>query len=457
LLALAVLATAGVLIGSDQEPLLRVGLLAAAFVAIAAIAWLPELRDALTLRAVVVATSALTFVSVVLPSEQSRDLWSYAMQGRIVAHYGANPYVHAPNQFRHDPLLHLVGVGWRGTRSVYGPLFTWLSTAIMGVTGTDRLPTRLAFQLLAALALFATMALLYRKTREPVVLLLIGVNPVIALEIVNPGRNDALVGLAILAGVLLAGSVTSERAPAPRIIAAAVCITLAALVKFAALAALCAFLLWTVRRHGLRLACRAAAVSALLFALAYALVGGTRAFDPLTNATDRLSRASIWQLARTDGLDHLFGAAPAEPVRRVIAVVGPVALLGVVVLGLLFAVSRINDPTPELVAAGALVAFFLAGSYVLASYVAWVLPIVVWRHRAGLSRLVLLWSALLVIAYQAGSGLPPDGDDVIPWLMSFVTVVVAVVAIVMLSIAAARRLRRAGPPASAAPLHKLRV
>jgi alpha-1,6-mannosyltransferase len=436
LLTTAVLATVATLLATDDEPMIRVTLLLVAFVAVASLAYIPELRAALTVRAVVVATLVVTTVAVALPSQQSQDLWSYAMDGRIVAHYGDSPYVHPPNHYPHDPLLQLVGSGWRGTRTVYGPLFTGLSAAIMGVTGTNRLPTRMAFQLLAALAVLATMLLLYRRTRDPVALLLVGVNPVVALEVINPGRNDALVGLAILAGVLLAGR--------RRLVAAAVLVAVAALVKVAALAALGGLLLWVVWRYGARLALRAGAAAGALFVGAYALAGGTRALQPVADASDRLSRASVWQLVRTDGIQHLLVAAPAEPVRRVIAVVGPLALVAVVGLGLFFAVSRLADPTPELVVAGAVVAFLLAGSYVLASYVAWVLPILAWRHRAGISRLVLLWSAFLLLSYQAGRGLPPDGDDIVPWLMSFVALFFAAGAITMLSMAATRRIRTLG-------------
>jgi hypothetical protein len=434
LLAVAVLATTATLLATHAEPLLRVALLVVAFAALGALAYVPALRDTLSVRAVVVATLVLTTVAVALPSQQSRDLWSYAMDGRIAAHYGDSPYVHPPSHYPHDPLLHLVGSGWRRTRTVYGPLFTGVSAAIMTVTGTDRLPTRLAFQLLAALAVLAAMLLLYRRTRDPVALLLVGVNPVIALEVVNPGRNDALVGLAILAGVLLAGR--------RRIVAGAVLVTIAALVKVVALAALGGLLLWALWRFGIRVAVRAGVVAAAVFAGAYTLVGGTEALQPIADASDRLSRAAVWQLARAEGLDHLFGAAPAEPARHVIAVVGPLALVCVVVLGVLFAVSRLADPTPELVAAGALVAFLLVGSYVLASYVAWVLPILAWRHRAGISRLVVLWSALLVLAYQATGRIPSDADEFVPWIMSLATLAVAVGAIVVLSVAAERRIRQ---------------
>ena len=68
---------------------------------------------------------------------------------------------------------------------------------ITGVTGTNELATRLAFQVLAAVAVSLAAWLVAPRTRDPFAVLLIGVNPVVAMEIVNPGRNDALVGLAL--------------------------------------------------------------------------------------------------------------------------------------------------------------------------------------------------------------------------------------------------------------------
>ena len=88
-----------------------------------------------------------------------------------------------------------------------------------------------------------------------------------------------------------------------------------------------------------------------------------------------------------------------------------------------------------------MVAFLFAGSYVLASYAAWVIPIATWRHRAGISRAILVWSALLTIAYQAVRPMPTTPEDLAVWLVSSATLLVALVAIVGLSVAAVRRLR----------------
>jgi MYXO-CTERM domain-containing protein len=423
--------------GFGDPPVLRALLVTLALGPLFAVALVPALRAALTVRITLVASVVLTVGAVVLPPSESHDLWSYAMDGRIVSQYGASPYVHSPAHYPHDGFLHLVGSGWRATRSVYGPLFTGISAALTGVTGTNELATRLAFQVLAAAAVLLATWLVARETRDPIALLVIGVNPVVAMEIVNPGRNDALVALALLGGILL----LRRRRPLVAIAA----VTLAVLVKAVALLALGALLLWLAVRVGRNLALRAGALAAAMLVVPYLLVGGLTALRPLASASDRLSRASIWQIARRDGVEHLLGTEPAEPVRRVLAWVGPIALLLIAGLALLWVVSRLTDPTPELIVVAALAAFLLGGAYVLASYVMWVLPLVAWRHRAGVSRVLILWSSLLLLAYQAARGMPTSPDDAVAWLGSLGTVTCAVVGVVALTVAAVTRLRSARP------------
>ena len=126
------------------------------------------------------------------------------MNGRIVEHYGDSPYTHTPADYPHDPLLAEVGRGWRHTPSLYGPAFTAVSAGIASVAGTDLLVDRLGFQLLAAACVLAVLVLLTRQHARPGRSSLVGCNPVVMIEIVNLGRNDAIVGLALLAGILLA-------------------------------------------------------------------------------------------------------------------------------------------------------------------------------------------------------------------------------------------------------------
>src|SRR4051794_5550014 len=401
--------------------------------ALAAVALVPALRRALTLRMVLAASLGLMPGGGVAPPAESHGVFSYAMNGRILEHYGDSPYTHAPADYPHDPLVAQVGAGWRYTKSLYGPAFTAVSAGIASVAGTSLLANRLGFQLLAAVCVLALLVLLYRRTRDPLVVALVGCNPVVLIEVVNTGRNDALVGLALLGGILLAGR--------RRLVAAAVVVALGASVKIALVAALGALLVWTWRRHGRRIAAAAATAAGAVLAVPYVIAGGIRALRPVANASNRMSRASMWELTRHEGVEHLLGVHGAQRVGTVIGTVGPAAVVGVVGLAALFALSRLGDPSPELVALGAIAAFLLAGSYVLASYAMWVLPLAAWRHRAGVSRAVLAWSGLLTIAYQAVRPMPTNVEDLAVWLVSSVALLFAAVALVGLAVAAVRRLR----------------
>jgi hypothetical protein len=435
LLGVSVSATSVVLIGGlDLSSLTRALCIAVAVAAAGTTFAVASLRRALNLRVVFAASLVLLAVAVIEPPQQSHDMWTYAMNGRILAHYGDNPYTHAPADYPHDPLLPLVGAGWWHTKSLYGPAFTVVETAIMLVTGTAVLATRLSFQGIAALAVLAVMVLLARKTRDPVVVLLVGVNPLVAIEVVNVGRNDALVALLLLVAVLLAAR--------HRAVLATFVLTVAALMKIPLLIALGGLLLWVWRQYGSRVATRAATAAGGAVVASYLVFGGLDAVRPVADASNRMSRASLWQLARGGAFPHLLGLQEAQPTARVVDTVGPLALVAVVVLGLLFICSRLDDPTPELATIAGVVAFLLAGGYVLASYAMWALPIAAWRARAGISRTVLVWSVLVTIAYQSVRALPSDAQNLIVWLMSTATIAFAATALVALAVTAVRRVAK---------------
>lgn len=160
---------AALAVGFDDPPLLRTVSVLLALGPLFAVALVPPMRAALTMRVTLLASVVLTAGAAALPSSESHDLWSYAVDGRIVSQYGSSPYVHSPAHYPHGAFLHLVGGGWRTARSVYGPVFTWLSAVLTGVTGTNELATRLAFQLLAAAAVLVATVLVGRgrATRWP--------------------------------------------------------------------------------------------------------------------------------------------------------------------------------------------------------------------------------------------------------------------------------------------------
>jgi hypothetical protein len=166
-------------------------------------------RGHLTVRRVVVVGILLHLLALAIPLFLSRDVYSYAIYGRMVSEHGENPYTVIPAAFVADPVYPLVSVDWIDSLSVYGPAFTAISA---GVTSLFSSPagTVFGFKLLAAVAGVVTMLLTVvaarraSPARTAFAAALIGWNPVIVFHGVAGGHNDALVGLAVAWAVLLA-------------------------------------------------------------------------------------------------------------------------------------------------------------------------------------------------------------------------------------------------------------
>jgi alpha-1,6-mannosyltransferase len=176
----------------------------AAFLLLVREAW----HERVSMKTIVILTIAYHAVVITLPLLFSRDVYSYAYYGRIVETYGANPYVLAPRDFPLNSLWKLTWPGWRGTPSVYGPLFTWLSAALASIVKS--VPSLITgFQLLAAAASLGTVAIVARLVRRVrperalFAVALIGVNPIVVFHVVGGGHNDMLVGLFVAAAAAL--------------------------------------------------------------------------------------------------------------------------------------------------------------------------------------------------------------------------------------------------------------
>lgn len=165
-------------------------------------------RGHLTVRRVVVVGVLLHLLALAIPLFLSRDVYSYAIYGRMVSEHGANPYATLPAAFVDDPVYPLVSVDWIDSRSVYGPAFTAISAGVTSVFGSPA-GTVLGFKALAAAAGVLTMLLAVAAARRAAperaafAAALVGWNPVVVFHGVAGGHNDALVGLAVAGAVLL--------------------------------------------------------------------------------------------------------------------------------------------------------------------------------------------------------------------------------------------------------------
>ncbi len=207
-------------------------------------AWLELLRVSrahrgLQVRWVAGVIGAWAVPLALAPPLFSRDLYSYAGQGEMVAH-GISPYLYGTGVLGATPFSILPGPLWANTPSPYGPVFLWLDGLVTDLAHHQVLADLVLLRLLAlaglALALWAVPVLARSAGRDaaPAVVLALG-SPLVLTTLVGGAHNDAL-----MVGLLLAGlAVVRRYGTVPGIL---LC-TLAAGVKAPALLAV-PFLAW---------------------------------------------------------------------------------------------------------------------------------------------------------------------------------------------------------------------
>jgi hypothetical protein len=173
---------------------------------------------------------ALWLVPLALgPALFSRDVYSYLAQGTIL-HLGLSPYHDAPvvlGHLGHAHLLQAVSPFWRRTTAPYGPLFLALISLIASISGSNLIVGVLLVRitLLVGIVLLAVFIprLAAALGADPVRATWLAIlSPLVLLELVAAGHNDALMIGLMVAGVTLA----LERHPMLGIAACAVAATI---------------------------------------------------------------------------------------------------------------------------------------------------------------------------------------------------------------------------------------
>jgi Glycosyltransferase family 87 len=184
--------------GFGVSPGLYYGLLWAALVAHLAVV---VAAPALGRRAIVGVSAVLIVAFALAPPLLSADVFSYVDYARLAAEHGLNPYTHTPEAVAGDPAYPYVG--WTESESAYGPLFTLL-TLPLGVVAVP-----VALWSLKALAAVAVLALAWIVARlaplrglDPVrAFAIVALNPLVLVHVVGGAHNDAVMALALTAGV----------------------------------------------------------------------------------------------------------------------------------------------------------------------------------------------------------------------------------------------------------------
>lgn len=139
----------------------------------------------------------------------SKDVFGYAMFGKILGHYGANPLVTAPSAFPADPWLPFLGdARWRDWPVVYGALAVWQAWAIDGLAGADLWVAVWLYKGLAMGLFGATLVVAAAVLRRPALaapaswlLALLAWNPLLQFETAGNAHNDIVMVLAVCVAV----------------------------------------------------------------------------------------------------------------------------------------------------------------------------------------------------------------------------------------------------------------
>ncbi len=177
-------------------------------VAAALVGFLLVLREAwagrLSLRTALWLAAAAHVTVLFLPLLYSRDVYSYALYGRMLSIYHLDPYVARPIDVGADRFFALAGPDWTHTASVYGPAFTWISAALARAFVSAK-GAVMSYRALAEAASLGTVLLVahsarvLRPERAAFAVAVLGVNPAVVFLVVASGHNDALVALSIAA------------------------------------------------------------------------------------------------------------------------------------------------------------------------------------------------------------------------------------------------------------------
>jgi hypothetical protein len=146
--------------------------------------------------------AAIQLVPLVGPLVISRDVYAYWAYGRLAAVHHVNPYTVAPARFAHDPASRAMAVGWRTSKSVYGPVFSAASAGLAVTTGRSPGRAALDYRIAGGVGMLAVTALAAIVAPVPgFAAAFVGWNPLLAVDFAGGGHNDAWM-MAFLLGAL---------------------------------------------------------------------------------------------------------------------------------------------------------------------------------------------------------------------------------------------------------------
>jgi len=156
------------------------------------------------------------------------DIYDYAIFGRVLVHYQANPFVARGIDFPNEPFISYAP--WSNTTVAYGPLWLLFAAIASLIAQADLLANLFAYKIMVLLfywLMIGLIALIWRAQNHKLIaagVLFWAWNPLVLLETMANGHNDAM----MIAFVLLALYLLMRR----RAIWSMISLAGAALIKF---------------------------------------------------------------------------------------------------------------------------------------------------------------------------------------------------------------------------------
>jgi alpha-1,6-mannosyltransferase len=148
-----------------------------------------------------VAIVVLVVAFAAVPPLFSHDIYSYVDYARLGVLHGLDPYLHRPDAVPSDPAY--PHVAWTHVTSAYGPLFTLATYPLAWLpvwAAVVALKVAAAASILAIAVLVARLAP-SRGINPLGAAAFVALNPVVLLQVVGGGHNDAIAMLAATIGI----------------------------------------------------------------------------------------------------------------------------------------------------------------------------------------------------------------------------------------------------------------
>jgi hypothetical protein len=397
-------------------------------------------------RAVIGCSTVVIALATLGPPLFSHDLYSYALYGRMWVLHHDNPYVQNPAVAANDPFFHVAS---NGLRSVYGPLFTMISGAIVWIFRSPG-ATVAAFKVLSGGCWLGVVILASRLGRRQGVMqagfaaALVGLNPVVILRVVAGGHNDVLVALAIMAA--LTAWCNGHK------LLVTLFLTLGMLVKIVTVIPLVIFL-WAMVRAERTLRGRLVTLGKHLIVIVGLTAAAMIPFGYSLRATSSFATLTSFSNGGLRPPEVVISAASASALRslglsQAVALSNDffqVVFLGVAALAVLLLLRRHDRPIAEVVLLSLLI-FLFCSRYLQPWYLAWFVPLIWFATRR---RVFVIALAFCLIAAEAATA--KSAGPILPWVARFSYDVYPVLALIFLVVLLAEVLRGPNAKAPASP------